>query len=836
MTRPSEIKKRAEFDAAIEKRYGNSFSLPKNRPKDGQEEDESFDLPFGEVAPTIPEADDADSQGQPLHDSPDAEVLLNAEVLLPQGEELRLAKVIRKHKDSDDKVTGDYNEIPMLNTVVYDVLFPDGAVKQYSANIIAENILRQVDVDGYHSQLLEGILEHKKDSRAVEKKDRWIVSKRGKRSMRKTTVGWKFRVKWKDGSVTWAPLKDLKESNPVEVAEYAKARGIKDKPAFAWWVPFTLRKRDAVISAVNLRVRKTTHKYGIEIPTSVEHAKEIDSRNKNRVWQDAIDLEMKNVGVAFKILEQGEHVPPGYTKSSGHLVFDVRMNFQCKARWVKDGHKTPDPETSNYAGVVSRESIRILLTHAALHGVPVMAADIRNAYLQAPTSEKHFVICGPEFGIDNAGKKALITRALYGGKTAGRDFWHHLRSCMKFLGFESSRADPDVWMRQSVRKDGTTKYWEYVLLYTDDCLVISDRGESILKDEINPFFELKKDSIGVPSKYLGGKLRMVELKNGQKCWAFGSKQYVEAAVHNVMDYLKKRCESLPKKCVTPISAGYRPEVDTSRELEPEDAAYFHSLVGVLRWIVELGRIDINVEVSMLSSHLALPREGHFEEILHIFGYLQSHMNSEIVFDPSEPMIDMQNFQRQDWGYSVYSSPGEEPKEIVPSDMPEPLGKGFTIRCYVDADHAGESVTRRSRTGFVVILNNAPVHWFSKKQTSVETSTFGSEMMAMKQAGEYLRGLRYKLRMFGIPVDGPAFIYGDNQSVLANTTRPESTIKKKSQSIAYHFLREGCAADIWRTSYIHTSENVADLMTKPLSGEKRKKFVRMLLHHIYDDVA
>ena len=83
------------------------------------------------------------------------------------------------------------------------------------------------------------------------------------------------------------------------------------------------------------------------------------------------------------------------------------------------------------------------------------------------------------------------------------------------------------------------------------------------------------------------------------------------------------------------------------ELKPEDAAYFYSLVDVLRWIVESGRIDINVEVSMLSSRLALPREGHFEEILHIFGYLQSHMNSEIAFDPNEPMIDMQNFQRQD---------------------------------------------------------------------------------------------------------------------------------------------------------------------------------------------
>ena len=90
-----------------------------------------------------------------------------------------------------------------------------------------------------------------------------------------------------------------------------------------------------IISAVNSRVRKTTHKYGIEIPTSVEYAKEIDRRNKNRAWQDAINLEMKNASVAFNILESGEHVPPGYTKSSSHFVFDIRINFQCKARWVK---------------------------------------------------------------------------------------------------------------------------------------------------------------------------------------------------------------------------------------------------------------------------------------------------------------------------------------------------------------------------------------------------------------------------------------------------------------------------------------------------------------------
>ena len=142
---------------------------------------------------------------------------------------------------------------------------------------------------------------------------------------------------------------------------------------------------------------------------------------------------MFQVGVAFKILTDNEHLPVGYTKTSGHMVFDIKMDFTRKARWVKDGHKTPDPENSKYAGVVSRESVRIALTYAALYGIEVLAADIRNAYLQAPSSEKDFIICGPEFGLENCGCIALIRRALYGGKAAGRDFcfWHHIHSCME---------------------------------------------------------------------------------------------------------------------------------------------------------------------------------------------------------------------------------------------------------------------------------------------------------------------------------------------------------------------------------------------------------------------
>ena len=152
--------------------------------------------------------------------------------------------------------------------------------------------------------------------------------------------------------------------------------------------------------------------------------------------------------------------------------------------------------------------------------------------------------------------------------------------------------------------------------------------------------------------------------------------------------------------------------------------------------------------------------------------------------------------------------------------------------YVDSDHARYTVTRLSRTSFVILLNGAPIYWNSNKQTSFETRYFGSEFCAMKQATEYIKGFHYKLRMMEIPVEDPTFIFGDNQSMLANTTIPKLMMTKKTQSIVYHFMWEGCAQDKWRTAYIRTHENVADMLTKPLpSGEKRWKFVQMLLHHL-----
>ena len=424
----------------------------------------------------------------------------------------------------------------------------------------------------------------------------------------------------------------MKEVHPVETAEYARARGISNEPAFTWWVPYTLRKQEVILAVVKNRIRKMTHKYGIEIPRDVEHAHEIDSRNGNPMWRDALKKEMYNVGVAFEILDEGAHAPHGWKQVIGHLVWDVKMDFTRKARWVLNGRKTLDPIGPTYAGMMSRESVHIALTYAALNDLDVFAADIWNAYLQALSSQKDYIICRPEFVVENIGQMALIHCALYGGKAAGRDFRNHLHSCMEFLNFKSCLADPDVWMRPAIKSDGNT-YYEYILLYMDDALVVSENTESILHNELGRYFHLKEESIGPPTIYLGGRVW---------AWSFSSSQYVQSAIKNVEGYVGKPENShlkIPSKAETPLMTSYRPELDVSPELTPQDSAYYQSLIGILRWIVELGRIDICLEVSMMSSHLAMPRKGHLDQVLHIFAYLHKYHNTELVYDPSDPVVE-----------------------------------------------------------------------------------------------------------------------------------------------------------------------------------------------------
>eukprot|EP00957_Ditylum_brightwellii_P203529 15335063-Ditylum_brightwellii.AAC.3 len=183
---------------------------------------------------------------------------------------------------------------------------------------------------------------------------------------------------------------------------------------------------------------------------------------------------MTNIGIISKILENDMKTPGGWTKVTGHIIFDVKMDFTRKARWVLHGHKTPDIVGPMYVG-------------------------------EALFSQKHYIVCGAEFDLENVGKQALIRRALCGEKSTGKDICNHLRECMRHLGFISCPADPDVLMRLAIHSDGS-KHYEHILLYTDDTLAIGEHPEKLLCQGVGKYFHLKEESVGPPKIYLGGSV------------------------------------------------------------------------------------------------------------------------------------------------------------------------------------------------------------------------------------------------------------------------------------------------------------------------------------------
>ena len=434
------------------------------------------------------------------------------------------------------------------------------------------------------------------------------------------------------------------------------------------------------------RVLKKSHKYGIEVPNTIKDALRIDQENGTTFWRDAVQKEMRNVLVAFRILEEDERLPIDSKEIGVHLIFDVKMDLTRKARLVAGGHKTPDPVDTTYAGVVTRESVRIVLTYAALLELSVWGADILNAFITAPTTESYHIVCGPEFGNELIGRKAIIKRALYGIKSAARDFRNHLRECMTHLGFTSCLADADLWYRKA-KTDQGIDYYEYMLFYVDDCLVTSQHPKELL-DRLDKYFPLKPGSVGPPNLYLGGKLTEIVLPNGVKAWSISGSKYIQEAIANLEKELSKRGLQLKKKVNSPLSSGYRPECDVSVECDEEDMRLYMSLIGILRWIVEIGRLDLTCEVSMMASYCVMPRKGQLEQVFHMFAFLKCHHNSRIVLDPTYPIIDETVFPKKNWKQF-----NGDTREIIPPNAPAPLGKEFIIRAYVDADFAGDKLTR-----------------------------------------------------------------------------------------------------------------------------------------------
>ena len=183
---------------------------------------------------------------------------------------------------------------------------------------------------------------------------------------------------------------------------------------------------------------------------------------------------------------------------------------------------------------------------------------------------------------------------------------------------------------------------------------------------------------------------------------------------------------------------------------------------------------------------------------------------------AEPQIDEKIFNHD---ISPFREHYRDAHEELPFNQPTPRGRAVTTMAYIDASHAANKVTRRSHTGYIKFVNRAPIQWYSRRQNTVESSTFSSEFIALKTLVEAIHGLQYKLCMFGIPLDGPTKVLCDNEKVVNNSSKIESTLNRKHSSIAYHATRWAVAAGVIIVGWVPSHFNLADALSKCLSSNK-----------------
>ncbi len=173
--------------------------------------------------------------------------------------------------------------------------------------------------------------------------------------------------------------------------------------------------------------------------------------------------------------------------------------------------------------------------------------------------------------------------------------------------------------------------------YVDDVLGISMNTKGLMQ-VIEKDFVFKKDKFEQPKMYLGAYLEK-KFPNGNDIWTMCSKDYNKLVIVNVESQLTQKGMKLPSKATIPMNSEYSPEVDVSDELDSEDITFYRQIIGIIRWAIEILRVDINREVSLLSSCQAAPRVGHLEQPLHMLAFLKKKRKFTLYFDSSDAIID-----------------------------------------------------------------------------------------------------------------------------------------------------------------------------------------------------
>ncbi len=616
---------------------------------------------------------------------------------------------------------------------------------------------------------------------------------------------------------SWVNMDSVVLQDPIPVLKYAKKKHLLDQPLFKNLSFYCTGDAPSRLARAFKAKQVTGKKYmfGVQVPVGIKQALRLDRENGNTLWEDAVrkELNQLNECKTFRVLDEREQPPEGCLQIPYHIVFATKFDLRRKARLVASGNWTELVKEDICSGVVGMEIIRIGFFLGELNHLRCCAADVGNACLHSKTKEKVCLVAGPEFS-ELEGRILIIYKALYGLRTSAACFWQHIAEKLRSMGYKNSKADHNMWLKDN------GSYYSYIALCVDDVLCWN-------KDPMKDIEELKEcyilKGVGEPEYYLGGDVMTLN-EQWQKegiCLAFSAKTYVKNIVPKFEKLLNMDFKLSTK---TPMSSELHPELDDSPFLSADDAAKYRSVIGSLNWLITLGRMDVHYATSSLSRYGMAPREGHMKALCRILAYLKANPEAKILFDTSKPDHSTHVTEIEPSWTDMY--PGAE--EELPPDMPEPKGNSVRMTVYKDSSHACDLLTRRSTTGIVLFLNNTLTRWVSKRQKTVESSTYGSELIAARTAIDLIVEVRYQLRMLGVPLDGPTLMLGDNKSVVISTAVPSSVLKKKHCSICWHRVREAIASKAVRFVHIDTSKNVSDVLTKPLDNIKFNNIIRPLL--------
>ena len=357
------------------------------------------------------------------------------------------------------------------------------------------------------------------------------------------------------------------------------------------------------------------------------------------------------------------------------------------------------------------------------------------------------------------------------------------------------------------------------MVYVDDIMTALKDPDKFYKALQSDPWNYKLKNIEAPKYHLGGDF--FRDKDGTLC--YGAQTYIKRLV----DTYKQLFGEPPTPLHAPMDKDDKPELDESPLLGPDGIAKYQSLIGAAQWLITLSRFDIAQTVMSLGRFRAAPRVGHLERLKRLVGYLHKQSGGAIRFRTDIPDHEADFGDEPvtyDWMETVYGKP---PEEIDPR-APTPKGKMVRTTSFADANLMHDLVTGRSASGILEMLNKTPIDWFCKRQSQVETATYGSEFMVARQATERLIDLRYTLRSFGVPIDGPAWLFGDNQSVVTSSTIPHSGLSKRWNALSYHKVREAVAGGWLRFEHIPGTQNPADVLTKALAWYQMRVHIEPLL--------